>query len=171
VKRTFMLLATCLVALGGLLAPAQARVSAHDVKIVVNGVPFHGEWAMVGERPYVGIESLGKALGSPRQHNVLGWCLESADSAAKTCDANPLELLVRSQGQTLKTVRHGGVTMVDLRQAAQVLGLSMRHRLHDRTFMVGLPFYGQSAAGDQHRQRTLKNDLYKFRGPKWPPGS
>jgi hypothetical protein len=145
VKRTFLLLVTCLVALGGLLAPAQARVSAHDVKIVVNGIPFQGEWAFVGERPFVGIESFGKALGSPRQHNLLGWCLETADSATGTCDANPLELAVRSQGQALKTARHGGVTMVDLRQALQVLDIPFTYRLHDRTFMVGHPYFGEIA--------------------------
>jgi len=145
VKRTFLLLVTCLVALGGLLAPAQARVSAHDVMIVVNGVPFQGEWAFVGERPYVGIESFGKALGSPRQHNLLGWCLETADGATRTCDANPLELAVRSQGQALQTARHGGVTMVDLRQALQVLDIPFQYRLHDRTFMVGDPRFGQNA--------------------------
>lgn len=167
-KRTFLLLATCLVALGGLMAPAQARVSTHEMKIVVNGIPFHGEWAFIGERPYVGVESFGKALGSPRQHHLLGWCLESAGSTAN-CDADPLELAVHSRGQALQTVRHGGVTMVDLRQAAQVLGLSFRHRFHDRTFMVGQPSFGESAKGDQHRRRTLKNDYYEFRPPIWPP--
>lgn len=146
-KRTFLLLAICLVALGGLLAPAQARVAPHEVKIVVNGVPFQGEWAFVGERAFVGIESFGKALGSPRHHNLLGWCLETADKADQncTCDINPLELVVRSQGQALKTARHGGVTMVDLRQALQALDIPFTYRLYDRTFMVGTPHFGENA--------------------------
>ena len=35
--------------------------------------------------------------------------------------------------------------MVDLRQALQVLDIPFQYRLHDRTFMVGHPYFGEVA--------------------------
>ena len=66
-KRILLLLVSCLVILGAWAVPAQARVMDDAVQIVVNGKPYFGEWAFVGDRPYVCIEAFGQALGVHRK--------------------------------------------------------------------------------------------------------
>lgn len=157
-KRAVLLLVACALLLGAMAAPSQAKVMGDDVKVVINGVPFHGEWAFVGERPYVGIESFGKALGFPREHNVLGWCLNPPPPPAVECDASPFELAVHSKGKALRTVRFGGNTMVDLRQALQVLDIPFNYRFDDRAILVGNPYFGETMRGAWYRWRSLYGD-------------
>ncbi len=138
-KRTLLLLVSGLVILGTLVAPAQARVMDDPVRIVVNGKPYFGNWAFVGDRPYVCIEALAQALGCPRNHHVAGWCLDSSRTCTPNCPVDPLDLAVHSQGQTLRTVRFGGNTLVDLRQALEALDVPFHYNFQDRLFRVGTP--------------------------------
>ncbi len=137
-KRTLLLL-VCLVILGALVAPAQARVMDDPVRIVVNGKPYVGNWAFVGDRPYVCIEALVQALGYPRNHHVAGWCLDPSKTCTPNCPISPLDLAVHSKGKDLRTVRFGGNTLVDLRQALEVLDVPFRYHFGDRLFRVGMP--------------------------------
>ena len=45
----------------------------YDVSLNVNGNPFFGKWAIVDDRPYVGIEAFSDALGIPRKHYYKSW--------------------------------------------------------------------------------------------------
>ena len=166
-KRTVLLLVSCLLVLGALVAPAQARVMNDDVKVVINGVPYQGEWAWIGDRPFVGIESFGKALGYPRQHHVLGWCLNPTANAG--CDVSPFELAVKAKGSAIQTVRFGGNTMVDLRQALEVLQIPFHYRFYDRALAIGNPYYGETMKGAWHRCVVQHNDCYQTKPGPWPP--
>ena len=154
-KRAILLLAACALFLGALAAPTQARVTDDACKIVIQGVPYQGEWAMIGETPYVGIESFGKALGYPRGHCVKSWCLNPPAPPATECTATPFELAVQAKGKALRTVRFGGNTMVDLRQALEVLEIPFNRRYYDQAFMVGNPYFGETMAGAWYRWRSL----------------
>ena len=163
-KRILLLLVSCLVILGAWAVPAQARVMDDAVQIVVNGKPYFGEWAFVGDRPYVCIEAFGQALGYPRNHHVLGWCLDPAKTCTANCPTSPFDLAVRSKGKVLRTVRSGGNTMVDLRQALEVLEIPFHYRFRDRVFEVGNPYNGGTMAGACYRWMSLHYDYYDFKG-------
>lgn len=130
--------------------------SARDLSVSVNGQPFYGKWAMVDERPYVGVEAFASALGLPRIHNAKDWQL--ADKASGT--SNPLDLVVRGPKGKLPTVRQGGVTMVDLRAAADALGLPFHYNTFARTFQVGSPYYGEAMKGAWYRWYNQRYGRY-----------
>lgn len=158
-----------------------APASARDLSVEVNGKPFYGKWAMIDERPYVGVEAFGQALGLPRIHNAKDWQL--AESASGT--SNPLDLVVRGPKGKLPTVRQGGVTMVDLIAASEALGLPFHYNTYARTFQVGSPYYGEQMRGAWTRWYNARYDRYTpghssrapFRNhsrddhPGWPKGT
>ncbi len=127
-----------------------------DATINVNGIEFQGKWAIIGERPYVGVESFGKALGLPRIHNAKGWQL--AEKPMGTL--NPLELVVKGPRSKLPTVRHAGVTMVDLLAASDALGLETHHNFYSRTWQIGTPYKGEFLKGAYYRWLAHANNWY-----------
>lgn len=168
-KRAVLLLLACALFVGVMAAPSQARVDNDQVDIQIQGVPFFGEWAFIGGRPYVGIESFGKALGFPREHNVLGWCLNPPPPPATACTVSPFALAVQSKGKNLRTVRFGGNTMVDLRQALDVLDIPFHYGYTDaQTFYVGNPYEGESMKGAWYRWRAMHYDLHGKGWSGWP---
>lgn len=157
-KRAVLLLLAVALLLGGTAAPSAARVDNDAVQIMINGVRYDGEWAYIGGRPYVGVESFGKSLGFPREHNVKGWCLNPPPPPASQCNVSPFELAVQAKGKALPTVRFAGVTMVDLRTALEALDIPFHYRFYDRTYSVGNPYYGEYMKGAYYRWLSLNND-------------
>jgi hypothetical protein len=165
VKRVVVLLLAAAVLSMVAAAPAGASLQHPDITITINGVPYHGLWSYVGDRPYVGVESFGKALGLPRQHNVLGWCLNTND---KPCDISPFQLAVEANGKKIPTVRFGGATMVDLRAALSALKIPFHYNFQARQYSVGNPYYGEAMKGAYMRWVLNQYDLHFLgRGCLW----
>lgn len=112
-------------------------------KINVNGKPFMGKWAMIDDRPYIGIESFSDALGIPRAHNFKGWSLAQNPDP----NVNPFELATKVEDDMVPTVRFGGVTMIDLMAASNALDMPFHHNFRNRTFQVGSNYTGEEIKG------------------------
>lgn len=151
-QRTLLRVLAGLALTGFLVAPALASVMKPEVSLRINGAPFEGKWTTIGDRIYVGVESLARALGYPRRHNVKGWCL---GPEGNPCEVSPLELAVDAAGQPLPVVRHGGVTMVDLKEACRVLHIPFHYHFASRTYQVGSPYLGEAVKGAVYRWHTL----------------
>lgn len=119
----------------------------YDLNLTVNGAPFYGKWAIVNDRPYVGIEALSDSLGLPRKHNYKAWNLK--DGAEEAGD--PLTLMSLADGSEVNTIRFAGVTMVDLYSVAGALGLPVHHNFSNKTIQVGNRYTGEQMPGKWYR--------------------
>lgn len=123
-------------------------------KIRINGREYQGTWAMIGERPYVNVESFGMALGLPRRHNVKNWNL----GTTSTPKGSPFQMLVEGGTVKLPTTRFGGATYVDLQAACQALGIPF-HRDYDGEFLeVGDAYQGEYMRGAWERWLNAKGE-------------
>ena len=137
----------------------------YDVNLNVNGNPFYGKWAIVDDRPYVGIEAFSDALGIPRKHYYKSWNVaEGAEDAG-----DPLVLMSTAEGLEVDTIRFGGVTMVDLYSATAALGIPVHHNFTNKTIQVGSRYVGHEMPGAwyrymaRHRGWRQQNDFSRFR--------
>ena len=125
-------------------------------RIRINGQEYHGRWAYVGERPYVNVESFGKALGVPRRHNVKNWYIGEKGAPA----GSPFQMLVESGKFKLPTARFGGATYVDLQAACQALGIPF-HRDYDGEYLeIGDAYQGEYMIGAWQRWLNGKQAYY-----------
>ena len=119
----------------------------YDVNLSVNGVPFFGKWALVNDKPYVGIEAFSDAINLPRKHYYKSWNL--AEGAEEVGD--PLVLMSTAEELEVDTIRFGGVTMVDLYSVAAALDLPVHHNFRNKTIQVGSPYVGYEIPGRWYR--------------------
>lgn len=119
----------------------------YDINLSVNGSPFLGKWALVEDRPYVGIEAFSDALKIPRKHYYKAWNLKNGAEEA----GDPLVLMAKAQDSDVKTIRFGGVTMVDLYSAAAALDLPVHHNFRSKTIQVGDNYVGEEMKGKWYR--------------------
>ena len=127
----------------------------YDLRLSVNGNPYYGKWAIVNERPYVGIEAFSDYMGVPRSHYYKGWSFAKTPSETIA----PLDLQVMAEKEKVDTIRFGGVTMVDLEQTAKALGVPMHRNLGQKIFQVGHTGY----TGEQMKGRWYRH-LSRTRG-------
>jgi hypothetical protein len=113
----------------------------------VNGNPFYGKWAMVDDRPFVGIEALSDALNLPRKHYYKSWHV--AEEAEETGD--PLVLMATAEELEVDAIRFGGVTMVDLYSVAAALGMPVHHNFRNKTIQLGSEYTGHEIPGAWYR--------------------
>lgn len=161
------------------VSPVWARMNARPT-VMVNGTVFEGPTAMIGWRPYVGVESFADAMDLPHIHDVKCWQLAKVQSGSM----NPLKLEVLGpSGQPLPTVRRAGVTMVDLMAACHSLNVPFHYGFSTRTFEVGTPYRGQRIKGAWYRWLSHRwgwyqaplwdinpaNSAYTM-SPRWPKG-
>lgn len=151
--------------MGMVAGPSEARrsinpMSRDDVTIRIDGINYEGTWAFVGSKPYVNVESFGKALGLPRVHNVKNWYL-GRDGKPK---GSPFQLAVESAKGTLPTLRFGGATMVELPAALKALGIQYHYDTMARTFEVGEPYHGQYMIGAWYRWYANTRSWYNWGG-------
>lgn len=148
------LVAAAAVAMGGAAAAdCGTPCGQYNVRLTVNGNPYYGKWAIVNDRPYVGIEAFSDYMGVPRSHYYKGW------SFAKTPSENiaPLDLGVMVEQEKVDTIRFAGVTMVDLNQAAQALGVPVHRDLRKKIIQVGHTGYtGEQMKGKWYRHMSHK---------------
>ncbi|MEW6278770.1 MAG: hypothetical protein AB1758_09125 [Candidatus Eremiobacterota bacterium] len=169
--KKWLLLAAAAVTLAGATAsPSQAdsgnMIMRDPVTIKVEGVTYEGVWAMIGERPYVGVESFGKALGYPRHHNAKGWCLNPPDGKHRD-PTNPFVLAVEAAGKRVPTARFAGATMVDLRSACEALDIPFHYDFHCRIFEVGSPYEGEIMKGALYRWHANHYDWHAMGARPW----
>ena len=73
------LAAGVMLALGGTASAECVTCSTdYDVEVSVNGNPFYGKWAIVDDRPYLGVEALSEILELPRKHYYKAWNIADA---------------------------------------------------------------------------------------------
>ncbi len=147
-KKLFLGLATAaLLAMGG-AATADCTGCEYDLNLNVNGTPFYGNWALVNDRPFVGVEAFSDAVGLPRSHYYQGWSIgeKPSDNIA------PLEFLVRAGDKPVETIRFGGVTMIDLYKTAEALDLPVHHNFNTKTIQVGDRYVGHELPGAWYRR-------------------
>ncbi len=153
-KKWVLLGAAAAALMGATAAPSLAdsgnMIMRSPVTIKVEGVTYEGVWAFVGERPYVGVESFGNAMGYPRVHNVKGWSL-NPPGAPRSTSINPLVLAVEAAGQQIPTSRFAGATMVDLQAACNALDIPYHYDFGRRTFEVDSPYRGEIMKGALYR--------------------
>lgn len=118
-----------------------------DQTIRVNGHEYYGRWAYIGERPYVNVESFGKALGVPRRHNAKNWYLGESGGPS----GSPFQMLVESGKFKLPTVRFGGATYVDLIAACEALKIPYHRDFDNRFLEVGDAYQGEYMIGAWER--------------------
>lgn len=149
-KKLFLGLATAALLATGGAASADCTGCGYDINLNVNGTPFYGNWAMVNDRPYVGVEAFSDAVGLPRSHYYQGW------SVAKTPSENisPLEFMVTAGDKQVETIRFGGVTMIDLYKTAEALDLPVHHNFNNKTIQVGDNYYGHELPGAWYRRMS-----------------
>ncbi len=128
----------------------------HEQQIRIDGTVFEGRWAYIGDRPYVNVESFGKALGLPRRHNVKNWYL-SSQGAPK---GSPFQMQVESVTGKLPTVRNGGATFVDLEAACKAMQIPFHYDFYDMVYEVGDAYKGQYMIGAWQRWLNGKETLY-----------
>ncbi len=146
--------------------PAQAEgwgrslnpMTRDGVTIKIDGINYEGTWAFIGDRPYVNVESFGKALGLPRVHNVKNWYL-GEDGKPK---GSPFQLAVETAKGTLPTTRFAGATMVELPAALRALGIPYHYDTKARTFEVGDPYQGEYMIGAWYRWYSNRNNWYTW---------
>lgn len=142
------LAAGVVLAMGGMAsAECVSCPTDYDLHVSVNGNPFFGKWAMVDDRPYVGIEALSDALNIPRKHYYKAWNI--TDDAGEAGD--PLMLMTTADTAPVKTIRFGGVTMVDLYGVANALGMPVHHNFTTKTFQIGSDYTGEQMKGAWYR--------------------
>lgn len=124
--------------------------------IRIDGIIYEGQWAYVGERPYVNVESFGKALGYPRRHNVKNWYL-GKEGAPK---GSPFQLMVESYGKDLPTTRFGGGTFVDMQAACKQLHIPFHYDPEGQVYEIGNPYQGEYMIGAWQRWLNGKETLY-----------
>lgn len=165
-KKWVLLGAAAAVMFGATAAPSQAdsgnMIMRSPVKIKVEGIPYEGVWAFVGDRPYVGVESFGNAMGYPRVHNVKGWSL-NPPGAPRSTSINPLVLAVEAAGQQIPTTRFAGATMVDLQTACDTLHIPYHYDFSARTFEVDSPYRGEIMKGALYRWWSNHYEWYYHR--------
>lgn len=126
-------------------------------KIRVNGNEYQGAVRYIGERPYVNVESFGRALGFPRRHTVKNWNL----STEATTTGSPFEMVVQAGTVKLPTTRFAGATYVDLQAACQALGIPY-HRDYDGEYLeVGDAYQGEYMRGAWERWQNMHNGQYR----------
>ena len=130
------------------ISPSQAAVTRPNSMIRVNGRIFEGGWALIGDRPYVNVDSFAKAVGLPHQHNAKYWYLAKEG----TGKGSPYQLQVESGSTKIPTVRYAGATMVDLQSACTALKIPY-HRDYDGYFEVG-----------NYRENYMKGSHYRAEG-------
>lgn len=151
--------------------PAQAEgwgrsinpMTRDALKIRIDGLIYEGTWAMIGDRPYVNVESFGKALGLPRVHNVKNWYLGEEGKPK----GSPFQLAVETAKGTLPTVRFAGATMVELPAALRALGIPYHYDTAARTFEVGDPYMGEYMIGAWYRWYANSHSWYNWTGQSW----
>lgn len=165
-KKWVLLGAAAAALMGATAAPSQAdsgnMIMRSPVTIKVEGVTYEGVWAFVGERPYVGVESFGNAMGYPRVHNVKGWSL-NPPGAPRSSSINPLVLAVEAAGQQVPTTRFAGATMVDLQATCDALDIPYHYDFSRRTFEVDSPYRGEIMKGALYRWWQNHYLWYNFR--------
>lgn len=147
-KKTMLaLMVGAMLAAGGAAQAECVGCEGYNLRLTVNGNPYFGKWAMVNDRPYIGVEAFSDYLGIPRSHYYKGW------SVAKTPSENiaPLDLAVMAENEKVDTIRFGGVTMVDLNQAAAALGLAVHRDLDKKVIQVGTGYRGEEMKGKWYR--------------------
>ena len=122
-------------------------------QIRIDGKVFEGKWAMIGDRPYVNVESFGKALGLPRRHNVKNWYLSSQGNPK----GSPFQLQVESVNTKLPTTRFGGATFVDMRSACKAMDIPVHFDTRGHYFEIGEAYAGQYMIGAWQRWLNGKN--------------
>lgn len=125
-------------------------------EIRVDGRIFEGRWQMIGDRPWVNVESFGKALGLPRRHNVKNWYLSSQGSPK----GSPFQLQVESLGGKLPTQRFGGGTFVDMQAACQAMNIPVHIDTVGHTYEVGNAYHGEYMNGAWARWYHGKDNSY-----------
>jgi hypothetical protein len=141
------LVAGAILALGGAAGAECVGCEGYDLRVTVNGNPYYGKWALVNERPYIGVEAFSDYLAVPRAHYYKGWSLAKTPSE----NISPLELAVMAEKEKVDTIRFGGVTMVDLHQAADALGLPVHRNLERKIIQVGKGYTGEQMKGRWYR--------------------
>ena len=104
-------------ATGGAASADCLSCGKYDVKLTVNGNPFYGNWAIVKDRPFVGIEAFSDYVGVPRSHYYKGWSF--AKTPAETIE--PLDHLVTTEGKKVETIRFGFVARVSSPAACRIV--------------------------------------------------
>jgi hypothetical protein len=159
------LAAGVMLALGGMANADCVNCDEYDLNVNVNGNPFFGKWAIVDDRPYLGVEALSDSLKLPRKHYYKAW--DIARDAKETGD--PLMLMTTAEGTKIPTLRFGGVTMVDLYAVANALDLPVHHNFRNKTFQVGSDYNGEMMKGAWYRYMARKHgwalhdDLDRYR--------
>ena len=147
------LAAGVMLALGGTAsADLVSGPADYDVHVSVNGNPFYGKWAIVDDRPYLGVEALSEILKLPRKHYYKAWNV--AENAKEAGD--PLMLMTTAEGSKVKTIRFAGVTMVDLYEVAYALDLPVHHNFRNKTIPVGDEYTGEYMKGAWYRYMARK---------------
>jgi hypothetical protein len=142
------LVAGAVLALGGAAGADCMGCEGYDVRLTVNGNPYYGKWAIVNDRPYVGIEAFSDYIGVPRAHYYKGWSFAKTPSETIA----PLDLQVFTEQEKVDTIRFAGVTMVDLNQAAQALGVPVHRDFRRKIIQVGHTGYtGEQMKGQWYR--------------------
>ena len=136
---------------------------AENHHILVNGRLYQGTWTFVGDKPYVNVDSFGKLLEYPHQHNALAWQL-SETAGPK---GNPFQLQVDSGATKLPTVRFAGTTMVDLEKAAAALKLPYHYNFTAGRIEVGTPYHYEYVVGSFYRRLHRNGDLQGTSGDAW----
>ena len=134
-------------AAGGMANAECIGCDQYDVKLSVNVNPFYGKWAIVDDRPYVGVEALSDALGLPRKHNYKAWNINRQGMNA----GDPLMLMAQTPNGKVNTIRFAGVTMVDLYGVAAALDLPVHHNFRNKTFQLGSDYNGEEMIGAWYR--------------------
>lgn len=128
----------------------------HEQQIRIDGIIYEGRWAYIGDRPYVNVESFGKALGLPRRHNVKNWYLSSQGSPK----GSPFQMQVESCTGKLPTVRNGGATFVDLQSACQAMEIPFHYDFYNKYYEIGDAYHGQYMIGAWQRWINGKDTVY-----------
>lgn len=127
-----------------------------NCEIRIDGRPYEGRWAMIGDRPFVDVESFGKALGLPRRHNVKNWYLSSQGNPK----GSPFQLQVESINCKLPTQRFGGGTYVELQSACKAMQIPLHWDSRGKVFEVGDAYAGEYMIGAWQRWLVNKEAQY-----------
>lgn len=150
-KLVMGLVAGAIMAMGGAASADCVGCEGYDVRLWVNGNPYYGKWAIVNDRPYVGIEAFSDYIGVPRAHYYKGWSFAKTPSES----ISPLDLQVMTEQEKVDTIRFAGVTMVDLNQAADALGVPVHRDLRQKIIQVGHTGYtGEQMKGRWYRHMS-----------------